>query len=324
MALLRRLITLVTLLIGCAANAQQPSPQADNLLSTGQRGAPIANNDHGQAKADKGPATPGVPVLNAPQSKQDQERGGNSAKAENSIGAHNHSAPSNDEQLVNLTFWLVIATGVLMSATIMLWWETRKLASQAREASNDTKRSIEIAERSADASHRAAQAAIDAVTAERPWVLTNGFETNMARDAVIFGEVHREAFILRIKWKNFGRSPAINVNMYTDYKVTDLGAPIPKFKRPEQDELRAGSMAPGSQAVTNLIAFPIDVYNKMSNREVDIYVYSAASYKSTNNTEINFSEQCSVLSVNGHLLEENGTLSPNVGLGPIGPQNSVS
>jgi hypothetical protein len=101
----------------------------------------------------------------------------------------------------------------------------------------------------AEANLRATEAAIEANqimrNERRPWMLFDGIEAEYLPQAVINGGATEEAIRLRIEFKNFGASPAIDVNM--SYTLVPVGP----FKpiRGMRDTGRREVVAPGGSMI---------------------------------------------------------------------------
>lgn len=110
------------------------------------------------------------------------------------------------------TFWLVVFTGGLGVSTVLLWIAGEKQIGLARETaasqSRDMQASIKVAQDAAKAAAKTAEVSERAlIQADRAWI---------AIQAEIVGELIFDAenidTIVKISFKNVGKSPAINVS----------------------------------------------------------------------------------------------------------------
>lgn len=170
---------------------------------------------------------------------------------------------------------------------------------------------------------RATNAAIDVVKAERAWILYKDIAVNP-----FFGDAAEPnrltKWVLTIRWRNGGRSPATDVVFASCIKFAGAGAPPPEFKLDSENKDGFTSSL-GQEAETN--GMPIDIraeeYRDVLNNKRDLFVYGKVQYRDVYSSHIiRHTEFCYRVKFPA-LYDQNGFLVPIVRTETVG-QNSIS
>ncbi len=97
---------------------------------------------------------------------------------------------------------VAFGTGAIAVFTGTLWLSTHRLWQASQDQSRDMKESIAIAKRAADA-------ALLGVSSDRAWLLPEKPIVGDADDFYVGGTFQKRGIVGRLRWANFGRSPAI-------------------------------------------------------------------------------------------------------------------
>lgn len=120
--------------------------------------------------------------------------------------APRRSEETADDRIADYTYWLMCLTGILAGSTLLLWFETRRLARLAEKQSEDMRESIAAVQTANDIARQAlfadqrAWIAIEKVK----WVGPSEFTENGAK------------FRFEITIQNLGPTPATDVNQLVE------------------------------------------------------------------------------------------------------------
>jgi hypothetical protein len=241
-----------------------------------------------------------------------------------------HFLEAHDKSVIGgFTIVLAISTIGLWLATNKLWAAGEKqlevLSESAAAQSRDMQAAIAIAERSADAARDAAKAAMRAVSSDRAWISWD--DTLVVRGSIIDGK-KAGGVTLASKWRNTGRSPALNVRVYVNHTLTEFGSriPIPSFTADFGAEIEydGGALGPGNHIFTTQRFVSESDYRRLQNREILVWLYSRVEYEDIFNPSVTrHSETCECIEFNGEMTVDGRTV-PNVGVRPAGSQNTAS
>lgn len=105
----------------------------------------------------------------------------------------------------------------------------------------------------------------------RPWVMVAGYDR---------GQDDKDgAFLIAIRWKNFGVTPANNLRMFVESKVVDTEEETPHLQFRSGELYSPASMAPGMQTPSSLQRIARSDYLACLDRKKAIILYGAATYE---------------------------------------------
>lgn len=140
-------------------------------------------------------------------------------------------------------------------------------------------RQASAAQRQADAALKSLEIATQAARADRAWMLQSGIEPTPFTDGYINGEFFEKGQTVRAVWFNFGRTPALNVNIYAAGAVVGIDDDTPTFQRPTPPPDSQGALAPSQRVTSKEWAWPHETTQALLDRKVKIFLYSRADYK---------------------------------------------
>ncbi|MEM6413063.1 MAG: hypothetical protein AAF720_00195 [Pseudomonadota bacterium] len=131
--------------------------------------------------------------------------------------------------------WVALFTFVLMASTVALWRTASKqgvtmqetldqMRTSDAERSNEFANQLKVTKESSDAATRTAQSYIDT---ERAWLfLTGGFEPQTVSDPNRTDK-QNPSFLFIARWKNTGKTPAVNVELCGGRCILNIDDPVP-------------------------------------------------------------------------------------------------
>jgi hypothetical protein len=132
--------------------------------------------------------------------------------------------------------------------------------------------------------------------------------------------------VLYASWKNFGRTPAINVEMYKDIRIVGVNDAIPYFNPPNPDGPRQTLSIGAGYDITSPDTFvPVDVWMRVRNGQAKLFFYSRIKYGSIfepNKQKI--SEFCGYAHIRRVDRTSDGNEIEHVSFRPIGSQNGTT
>lgn len=235
-----------------------------------------------------------------------------------------------DEALAFYTLWLMAFTGILAFATIGLGAATVLLYATGEKQFKFAIRSSIRQSRDTQESIRAAQAlarsAADSAYSERAWISQERAEPGTAKNLFMNGVIHKENLLVSLVWRNTGRSPATNVNIFTTSKVLAAEDPVPVFEEsgPFLEE-RKGILGPTIAAAGEMqVIVDNDVINVKTGKS-NWYVYSKVTYGTVFEPHITrTAESCFRVVVSGDRILPNGDAVLKVDFMAVGRQNTAT
>lgn len=212
---------------------------------------------------------------------------------------------------------LVAFTAILALYTGRLWYATAGLWDAAKEQSRDMKNSIAAARDSADA-------AMAAVGSERAWISFEKLECSDLGDGIIDNVAVKRGIRFHPQWKNQGRSPAINAQAYTGFKIVDIAdQSIPPFCHTWGKDVGSFPFGPNIPVGVNAVALGDINRDDLINRKTAIIIYSVVRYRDIFKNNI-AREVCLRVTFGGHIKNSDGTTGVRWEIRPVGPQNNAT
>lgn len=211
-----------------------------------------------------------------------------------------------------------------------LWWVTWSMVQIAQEQRADTLRAIKATEDNAVAAQKSAEAAILAIGSERAWISHDNFITGSARDYIVDGTLLTLGKVIQFRWKNWGRSPAIKVQIVILYRIVPAGDPVPFFDKiwdaATNDTVTLGPN--GTVLSTQVIIGDLKLKSVLDRVDA-LYIFSAVRYRDVYNSSIlRVSEVCvkfeNTKVPDISLSLETSFMSANWVIKPEGSQNTTS
>lgn len=172
----------------------------------------------------------------------------------------------------------------------------------------------------------AAQAAVDSVGAERAWMTHGGFQPGSIENSKYNGILIDKGLYLSLVWVNSGRSPAINVSIWSDFKIIPLGNLPGLFEKGVADSDNPQSFAVGSGGSVEgnpVILHGHDMY-KYQNHEALFIVWSRIEYGTATTNLRYYSELTAKVEWSGFVTDKNtGKIMPRISISPVGKQNGI-
>jgi hypothetical protein len=182
------------------------------------------------------------------------------------------------DALTRYTKWLMVFTGVLALATIILAISTIGLWRYAGEQASDTKRLIAATRATAGAAKQSADIAQQGlISTQRAFVFINSFEVH-----VIGGEIR-----IIPKWENSGATPANPMHNYVNWKPfngeipLDYGYPdLGKDGLPLPGKGSGAQFFVGPKAIMlgNTVQIPIAVMEAARAGNIRVFIWEWAEY----------------------------------------------
>jgi hypothetical protein len=226
-----------------------------------------------------------------------------------------------EEWIALLTAYLVGFTAALATATLLLWWETRKALAGAHA---DSERQ---AQEFKDQLVVARDAASAAQAANRAWISRNNFEPVIATGGKRNGEPF-EGYYFGVSWRNTGVTPALNCRVWGSFYIIakELLPPDYVFEKVESLLNIAGPVAPGGVISAHPCAISHDEIRDVRRGKLRVLFWGRAEYEDVLDQKPRHWEFCMELKVGGDRLDEAGiVLGPNFKYTPFGTaQNTAS
>ncbi|WP_156898285.1 hypothetical protein [Methylocapsa acidiphila] len=227
-----------------------------------------------------------------------------------------------DTLLVIFNGLLVLFTYLLYYATAGLFRETAGLRIAADQQAADMKDTISAARDSANA-------AILAVGTERAWICFETVESFPSFNSRINEISFQRAVGFSVRWKNFGRTPAIGVIIFIDHRIINQSddtpifeEDIPVFGANWQESRGDFPVGPGASANSTPRAIgDLELAAVLSGSKI-MFLYSAVKYTDIFNSTTRVSEVCLRIQGNG-MMQKKGIEVPNWRINPVGKQNTT-
>jgi hypothetical protein len=117
-------------------------------------------------------------------------------------------------------------TLALFFATILLWLAGERQMELIAE--NSTKQSSDM-QASIVENRRTADIAMEALGADRAWLILDGIQPGMVSTLIIDGIEHDRGVVIQMKWKNYGRTPALRTSLYSQQRLLAAPSDPPHF-----------------------------------------------------------------------------------------------
>ena len=213
-----------------------------------------------------------------------------------------------------------ISTLLVAIFTFTLWQSSEKMWRASLSQSADMKATIQAAERSADATHIIA-------ASDRAWMIHDGLTVADISDSTINNVFYKKSLGFIVQWKNKGRSPAIHVRNYTDYKIVGVtDRDVPRFESNSDLAAMGAPVGPDSQVESNLIVInEAEAARLLEKDKVAVIIYSRIRYHDIfNPIKPRESEICLRIAFTGYHRTAGGQPEKNWQTTPIGLQNSAT
>ncbi|WP_441236611.1 hypothetical protein [Bradyrhizobium sp. 930_D9_N1_4] len=235
-----------------------------------------------------------------------------------------------DEALAYYTLWLTVFTGVLAFATIALGGATFGLYFTGEKQIKFLRESSEVQSRDMQASLKiakdAATAAAEAAYSERAWITPDGIDAAAITNLFVDGVHYSEGLGAIPKWTNTGRSPAIQLEIFTTAMIVPLEATIPVFDMevPNPENMK-GILGPTIQGTGQMMHICGEDLSNLKARKVKWVIYSRAVYSTVFQPDIRrVSEICARAEWNGEVRQSDGSSFPRINFTATGPQNGAA
>jgi hypothetical protein len=170
---------------------------------------------------------------------------------------------------------------------------------------------------------RAALAAEATLKADRAWV--SYWEMDPHPMQMSGGTVD---LTIDLRWRNTGRSPALNVVLYADYQIVDFNErSIPTFKVLQGDPNGSrGVMSPDKIYAAQPMNLPSAVFERFRQQTVKLAVYSRATYSDVfQKDDVRQTEVCGFYFWRAaEMVAPDGVMRPVLSFIPTGPQNTAT
>ncbi|SRR5579883_1261294 len=212
-----------------------------------------------------------------------------------------------------------LATVAVACFTGTLWWATLRLWKAALDQSADFKASITAAERSADAMALIA-------SANRAWMTYDDLQIVFLPDSVIDGIPEVRGLGFRIMWRNIGRSPALNAEIFIQHHVVDVAdRNVPHFEADFGENRFGAAIGPRFSPGSPMRAVGTIGHDNIMNRNSAVILYSCIRYTDIYNLATErLSEVCLRITFEGFRLGAPSPQQPNWGIEIVGPQNAIT
>lgn len=179
--------------------------------------------------------------------------------------------------------------------------------------------SLHLNRRATTAATDASFIAREALGAERAWMTMVGPSFGVSLNSNVSGVTHDRVLVLRVRWKNDGRTPAIKTRASMNYEITDShDEPAIRERFLSNDGALVG---PGNVVTTPPQVVDWETVMKVSNHEKFMFIYSRVQYEDTFYPgKTRMSE--GVYHV--EILRRVGEEHPDVILSPVGPRHNAS
>lgn len=169
---------------------------------------------------------------------------------------------------------------------------------------------------------KATAAALQAVGMERAWITFGGFSCGaIPVEKTMEPSKGIQGFGYIVTWKNTGRTPALRLTCYTDYRIVFPPEMIPTFEadEPPTDGLKSVPLGPGDTVHTKLKHLRLED----AGMHVHLVVYSRVEYYDLISSIMRISEICARVESTPQMRPD-GTIGGVFTLSPVGRQNTAS
>jgi hypothetical protein len=183
--------------------------------------------------------------------------------------------------------------------------------------------SLILNKRATAAAIAAVDAARDALGAERAWVMMIGQTAYSSPDA--FTDAGRtEQIGIALRWRNDGRSPALNMKAHMQLSVTASPDTLPDLSPHDAKDGEQGSvLGPGSEVATGPAYLHRHLFDQLLRHERALYVYGRVEYIDTFRQDLQrVTEGLYLVEIN--MVADAGYLRPHFSLAPRGQKHVAS
>jgi hypothetical protein len=225
-------------------------------------------------------------------------------------------AENTDDRIARYTLWLTLFTGILAVSTIGLWGVTWRAGIRQ---SHDMERAIIESRRSADV-------AMQSLRSDRAWMILFNRQAYRADTLHVDGAPIGPGVAVSLQWMNMGRSPALHASLRATQRFVSAHQAVPFFPTDRSAEAveRIATVGPGGVVATSSLAAGDQILEQVKRREMVWYIYSTLIYRTIFSDVEVVSEACVTVEYNGDIRQNDGMTVPNIVIGAIGPQNTVT
>ena len=190
------------------------------------------------------------------------------------------------ESMALWAFWMFITTAAAFVAIMRTLHYTRIAAEQSKIMASEAHSTTEAALKSADVAERAL------IEIERPWLFFTGAIIQEMHIVTQIGGQPERAIIVSIPIKNFGRSPAFNVNTCRIGIIAHAQSPIAFGVLPEMPPNKMAIVGPNAQGTAQELTYFGDVVDRIIRGEVEVFVWARVEYSATPDGRMLYTESC--------------------------------
>ncbi|MBW8321565.1 MAG: hypothetical protein K0M49_15950 [Arenimonas sp.] len=219
------------------------------------------------------------------------------------------SMAASTEQLVNISWWQL---SLSVAGTLVAAVGTGGLVY-----------SLILNKKATDAAIAAVDAARDALGAERAWVMMVG-QTAYSSPNAFTDTGLNEQIGIALRWRNDGRSPALNMKAHMQLSVTASSDTLPDLSPHDAKDGEQGSvLGPGSEVATGPVYIPRPLFDQLSRHEKALYVYGRVAYIDTFRQDVQrVTEGLYLVEIN--MVADAGYPRPHFSLAPRGHKHVAS
>jgi hypothetical protein len=267
------------LVLECYAQAGPTRLEAPPSTSRQDQGPVPAAGKHTDTQQNERNAPATQAVLDLPKPQQDQQASGDRTKNDGRERAEAEHKAANDDQLVEFTRWLMIATICLVLATGALWWETRALAKLAGVQAADTKTALSISREVAETAKLSAElskAALD--HSVRASVVESRAYVNVAPipKQIFVGSMDAE-----IQIRNIGKTLASKSRSFAKLDLLPPQVPESHFIVPDSNDIPEKIIHPGDSykvVIKDSVYITEDIYKKLADDTMILFLWGEVRY----------------------------------------------
>lgn len=190
------------------------------------------------------------------------------------------------ESMALWAFWMFVITSAAFVAIMRTLHYTRIAADQSKIMASEAQLATAAALRSADVAEKAL------IEIERPWLFFTGATIQEMHIVTHYGGRPERAIIVSIPIKNFGRSPAFNVNACRIGIIAHVQSPIAFGELPEMPPNKMAIIGPNDQGTAQELIFHGDDVDRIIRGEVEIFVWAKVEYSAAPDGRMLYTESC--------------------------------
>jgi hypothetical protein len=172
----------------------------------------------------------------------------------------------------------------------------------------------------------AATYAGEALRTDRAWITAIDTVIEEHTNPNVGGTVYPNGLGIRVKWKNSGRTPALNTEVFFAFRVVEWNEiEIPMLPKPQAFTGTGAAVGPGLEITSGNAVIVGDRYNGVMARQAKVFIYSMVRYFDIFDGRIaRASEACFEVLWLGSQVMPDGRTSNLFSRSPRGPQNTAS